>query len=80
VARQDAEELIAEVEKVVEELMLYEALQILTRIEADLSNGFGLFHCFSLVKHPRGEGWLFSLPGTPERGQNGTSERLNSIA
>lgn len=58
IPRKEAEELIAEVEKLCDELTLFEALQTLWKIEINLSKQFGLFHCFALVKHSETGAWI----------------------
>ncbi len=58
IAYADAEALITEVEKVVNELIIFEVLQVLCSIEIDLSLRYGLFHCFGLVIHPETKQWV----------------------
>lgn len=59
VSIEDAEALIAEAEKVVEELSVIEVLQVLWSLEMELSQRYGPFHCFAFVVHPKNDKrWL----------------------
>lgn len=58
VTREEAAELIAEVQKVVEELMCFEIVNHLLAIERELTDRFGLFHCFAYVINPNTKQWI----------------------
>jgi HEPN domain-containing protein len=58
VTHADAEKKIEEIEKFVEDLIVFEIVQTLCSIEIELSRRFGLFHCFAFVVHPDTKRWI----------------------
>lgn len=57
IAPAEAEAIIAEIEKLCDEILVLELLEALVKIERELHTRFGLFHCFALVKPKPNEGW-----------------------
>lgn len=58
ITQSDAEALIAEAEKIVDELAVFEVVESLRSIEVELTRRYGLFHCFAFVVHPETKRWM----------------------
>lgn len=74
----EAEEHLVEVEKAVNELLQYEVVMALWRIERDLTERYGLFHCFAYLENPRTKRWEL-ITSTASRTQVESDARWSAL-